>query len=219
MSRVKICFLIATLIACVSVLADGQANFTRREYTVDTQMVNAAERLARERSNQELLDSVSKKDADLTAERMIRDRKIELDTQLTVDTAKIQKQAIDLDALAVQKSKLLAASQKQYERELDQYKQSIRVSDYQLPSEDWVYTVTITDDTITTDAWIELFVKAKDGSLMPFYTFQYYFNVTNRVVIAQGKLTVTFRTDKTASPLASKMKAPLGLILVVYVQK
>ena len=54
---------------------------------------------------------------------------------------------------------------------------------------------------------------------MPFYTFQYYFWVTNRVTISQGKLTVTFRTDKTASPLASRMKAPIGLILVVYVQK
>jgi hypothetical protein len=150
---------------------------------------------------------------------MIRDRKIELDTQLAIDTATIQKQEIDLKALDAQKQKLLAASKSQYVRDLDQYKQSIRLQTYTVPSEDYEYTITLSAKEFSINLWFEIFVQTA-GGIAPLYSYQYYDQtVSTRVLLAEGSISIRFKAETLNPALGRhKIKAPSGLVMIVYTE-
>jgi len=204
-------FLLLSLCSALPIWAQGFGTIQKTEYVIQIDNINYAARLSTAESNKQKETGLKRREEELLQEKLIRDRKVELEIQLDIDSAAIEKRDVDMEQLRQEKANRLLASQRRYESDLKQAKEQARYTTYSPPGKDMQYSATFLDEKFSTDTWVDIFVETEAG-LLPLDSTLYFIGVRKSFLQKAGMLELRFTTGE----YGKKMDIPVGLKVVVF---
>lgn len=211
MSVRRVLVLMLTLCSALPIWAQGLGTIRKVEYVIQIENINRDARLAIAESNKQKDARLKRKEEELLQEKLIRDRKVELDIQLAIDSAAIEKREVDMEQLRQEKANRLQASQRQYESDLKRAKDQAQHTAYSPPDQDMRYSATFLDDKFSTDTWVDIFVEAEAG-VVPLDSTLYFPRVKKSFLQKDGLLELRFTTGE----YGEWMDIPVGLRVIVF---
>lgn len=201
----------------------GQGNnaiIQKLVFTIQLENINWHHRLQYEERNQQRKEWLQKRKDQLWNEKLKRDSKIELDIQYIIDSTKIDKKPLDIDEINDEKAKRLRASQIEYDDNLKKAKEKAKIEYYHPPKSDFMYTVTIFDNRISRNVWVDVFIDTENG-LEPFQTTFQEHKTERFYKIKDGSLELHFATKIPTDPdyrwKREKMNPPMGKKIIVFI--
>ncbi len=215
--KILLSFIIFLLLSISSYGQDGSVKIEKIIFISRLENINYHRKLNIEEQNRKRQQWLKNRQDDLQNEKLKRDRKIELDIQYMLDSAKIDKKPIDIDEINMEKVKRLKASQLEYEERLKKAVEQAKPSYYHPPKEDYKYSVTFLDKRISKNVWVDVFIDTEDG-LEPFQTSIQEHRIQRWYKIKNGSIELHFSTlIPTERYWRQKMEPPVGNKIIVFV--
>ncbi len=206
----------ALVILPPAIFAQGpQQEMHRDVYVVGLENINYGAREEYRINNQKKDAAFEKRKDELQKERQIRDRKVELDIQLMVDTAKIQKKELNEEEIEKEKRKRLELSLEKYEADYSVALQRSTHDEYVPPDQSNRYTITFFSDRFSQRTWYSIFVETgKD--VVPFESYEPWLEKSIRMKDNHLEIEIYIKYGEGTQ---RNIKLPLGIIFAVYTVK
>ncbi len=211
-------FIILALLLAIPIAANCQnaQQITRGVFIVEVDNINYEAIAATREENRMRDESYSKKREELLQQKLIRDRKIELDAQLTLDTARIQNKSIDTEKIEKEKATKLQESQKRYDIDMAAAMQRASHYEYRPPKEDIRYSITFFDKRFSINTWYEVFVEKK-GEIMPFEGSSFEPSMQKITKIGDGYIIIEMFSPMLRDGTSQrKIELPIGVRFIIY---